>query len=102
MASASTLRWLSEVLANRSPKGGLHPLPFQKESGIVSVQHEQPKPMKNHPSIESFLTLAEEIQDLQKAKDLLLSVWLADRREGRLPLELLRKLDAYFELDEDE
>jgi hypothetical protein len=61
-----------------------------------------PNPMKNHSNINSFLTLAEEIQDLQKAKDLLLSVWLADRVEGRLPLELIRKLDDYFELDEDE
>jgi hypothetical protein len=58
--------------------------------------------MKNHSNINSFLTLAEEIQDLQKAKELLLTVWLADRVEGRLPLELIRELDDYFELNEDE
>jgi hypothetical protein len=66
------------------------------------VQHEQPKPMKNHPNINSFLTLAEEIQDLQKAKDLLQEVWLADGREVNLSLELSRKLDEYFEVDDSE
>ncbi len=58
--------------------------------------------MKNHPNINSFLTLAEEIQDLQKAKDLLQEVWLADGREVNLSLELSRKLDEYFEVDDSE
>jgi hypothetical protein len=58
--------------------------------------------MEKHPNINSLLKLVEEVQDLQKAKELLLTVWLADRVEGRLPLELIRKLDDYFELNEDE
>jgi hypothetical protein len=58
--------------------------------------------MEKHPNINSLLKLVEEVQDLQKAKELLLTVWLADRVEGRLPLELIRELDDYFELNEDE
>jgi hypothetical protein len=38
--------------------------------------------MRNHPNIDSLLKLVEEIQDLQKAKDLLEEVWLADMRYG--------------------
>jgi|688.fasta_scaffold206640_3 hypothetical protein len=58
--------------------------------------------MKNPRTSTRFSRWLEEIQDLQKAKYLLLSVWLADRVEGRLPLELIRELDDYFELNEDE
>lgn len=66
------------------------------------MQHEQPKPMKNHPNINSFLTLAEEIQDLQKAKDLLLEVFFALDRGNPVDLSLKRQIQDYFELDEDE
>ena len=58
--------------------------------------------MRNHPNIESLFKLVEDIQDLQKAKDLLREVWLADGREVKLTPELSRKLDDYFELDQDE
>jgi hypothetical protein len=58
--------------------------------------------MKNHPNINSFLTLAEEIQDLQKAKDLLLEVFFALDRGNPVDLSLKRQIQDYFELDEDE
>jgi len=58
--------------------------------------------MKNHPNINALLKLVEEIQDLQKAKDLLEEVWLADGREVKLPFELYMKLNDYFEFDDSE
>jgi hypothetical protein len=58
--------------------------------------------MKNHSNINSFLTLAEEIQDLQKAKDLLLEVFFALNRGKPVDLSLVRQIQGYFELDEDE
>ena len=58
--------------------------------------------MKNTPSIDSLFKLVNDIQDLQKAKDLLQEIWLADGREVKLSAELSRKLDDYFELDQDE
>lgn len=58
--------------------------------------------MENHPNIDSLLKLVEEIQDLQKAKDLLEEVWLADRLDGKLSFELYMKLNDYFEFDDSE
>jgi hypothetical protein len=61
--------------------------------------------MKNHPNIDSLLKLVEEIQDLQKAKDLLEEVWLADMRYGqevKIPRELSMRLNDYFEVDDSE
>jgi hypothetical protein len=58
--------------------------------------------MKNHPNIDSLLKLVEEIQDLQKAKDLLEEVWLADEREVKLSFELYMQLNDYFEVDDSE
>jgi hypothetical protein len=61
--------------------------------------------MENHPNIDSLLKLVEEIQDLQKAKDLLVEVWLADVRYGqevKIPHELPMKLNDYFEVDDSE
>ncbi len=60
------------------------------------------KCMENHPNIDSLLKLVEEIQDLQKAKDLLEEVWLADRLDGKLSFELYMKLNDYFEFDDSE
>jgi hypothetical protein len=59
--------------------------------------------MRNHPNIDSLLKLVEDIlQDLQTAKELLLEVRLVDGIEGKLPIELSRKLYDYFELNQDE
>ena len=64
--------------------------------------------MEKYPNIDSLIKLAEEIQDLQKAKDLLFEVWLADKRGGldegkvKIPHELSMKLDDYFGLDDSE
>jgi len=49
-----------------------------------------------------LLKLVEEIQDLQKAKDLLQEVRRADGREVKLSFELYMKLNDYFEFDDSE
>jgi hypothetical protein len=58
--------------------------------------------MRNHPNLDSLLKLVDDIQDLQKAKDLLQEVWLADWKVVTLPPELRWKLDDYFEFDDSE
>jgi hypothetical protein len=58
--------------------------------------------MENHPNIDMLLKLVEEIQDLQKAKDLLQEVRRADGREVKLSFELYMKLNDYFEFDDSE
>jgi hypothetical protein len=58
--------------------------------------------MRNHPNLDSLFQLVDDIQDLQKAKDLLQEVWLADGREVKLPFELYMKLNDYFEFDDSE
>jgi|688.fasta_scaffold250321_4 hypothetical protein len=68
-------------------------------------QRNDPRAMRNHPNIDSLLKLVEEIQDLQKAKDLLEEVWLADMRYGqevKIPRELSMRLNDYFEVDDSE
>ena len=58
--------------------------------------------MRNHPNLDSLFKLVDDIKDLQKAKDLLQEVWLADVRDAKLPFELSMKLDEYFEVDDSE
>lgn len=58
--------------------------------------------MENHPNLSSLFKLVEDIQDLQKAKDLLREIWLSDSTEANLPLQLRFKLDDYFEVDDSE
>jgi hypothetical protein len=58
--------------------------------------------MRNHPNLDSLFKLVDDIQDLQKAKDLLQEVWLENGKELNLSLELSRKLDDYFEFDDSE
>lgn len=58
--------------------------------------------MRNHPNLDSLFKLVEDIQDLQKAKDLLEEVWLNVGGAVTLPNELRWKLDDYFEVDDSE
>ena len=58
--------------------------------------------MRNHPNLDSLFKLVDDIKDLQKAKDLLQEVWLADVRDEKLPFELCMKLNDYFEVDDSE